>query len=151
MIEKAAAKNYGPALYEVAIREIEGRDQPQESGKGLERMREASILGSTQAQFYLGHRYETGAGVPIETDRARRYFRLCAAQGVPACQYRLGSLLFNAPDRPERDYVQAIAWLQLAGERGVPAARDIVSKEEAKLTPAQLKWVATLKAQLVRK
>jgi TPR repeat protein len=46
-------------------------------------MREASVLGSPQAQFYLGNRYETGNGVPREMDRARRYFRLCAAQEFP--------------------------------------------------------------------
>jgi Gram-negative bacterial TonB protein C-terminal len=29
LIQKAAAKNYGPAMYEIAIRQIEGRDLPQ--------------------------------------------------------------------------------------------------------------------------
>lgn len=151
LIQRAAAKNYGPALYEIAIRQIEGRDFPKDAEKGLEMMRQASVLGSPEAQFYLGNRYETGSGVPPEFDRARRYFRLCAAQGVPLCQYRLGSLLLNAPDRPERDYVQAVAWFQLAGEQGIKEARDIASRESAKLTPAQASWVAALKAQLVRK
>jgi TPR repeat protein len=59
--------------------------------------------------------------------------------------------LFDAPDRPERDYVQAVAWFQLAGEQGIPEAKDIASKEAATLTSAQLNWVTTLKAQLVRK
>jgi TPR repeat protein len=114
-------------------------------------MRQASILGSPQAQFYLGNRYETGSGVPRELDRARRYFRLCAAQGVPLCQYRLGRLLFDAAGRPERDYVQAVAWFQLAAEHGILEAKDIASQEAAKLTPAQTVWMASLKAQLVRK
>jgi TonB family protein len=151
LIEKAAARNYGPALYEIAVRKIEGRDLPKEIEKGLAMMREASVLGSPQAQFYLGNRYETGTGVPQELDRARRYFRLCAAKGVPMCQYRLASLMFDAPDRPERDYVQAVAWFQLAGEQGIPEARDIVANEAAKLTSAQTSWLTTLKAQLVQK
>src|SRR5260370_42495318 len=117
----------------------------------METMRHASILGSPQAQFYLGNRYETGGGVPRELDRARRYFRLCAAQGVPVCQYPLGRLLLDSANRPERDYVQAVAWFQLAGERGIQEARDIASREAAKLTPAQTIWMTTLKAQLVRK
>jgi TPR repeat protein len=59
--------------------------------------------------------------------------------------------LLDAPDRAERDYVQAVAWFQLAGEQGIPEARDIASRESAKLTPAQTGWMTTLKAQLVRK
>jgi TPR repeat protein len=151
LIQKAAAKNYGPALYEIAIRQIDGRDLPKDAEKGLEMMRQASVLGSPLAQLYLGDKYETGSGVPRELDRARRYFRLCAAHGVPMCQYRLGRLLFDAPDRPERDYVQAVAWFQLAGEQDMPQAKDIALREAAKMTPAQMGWMASLKAQLVRK
>lgn len=113
LIQRAAAKNYGPAMYEIAIRQIEGRDLPKDVEHGLETMRQASVLGSPQAQFYLGNRYENGDGVPRELDRAHRYFRMCAAQGVAQCQFRIASLLFNAPDRPERDYVQAVAWFKL--------------------------------------
>ena len=151
LIQKAAAKNYGPALYEIALREIEGRDLPKDTEKGLDRMRHASLLGSLEAQYYLGNRYEIGTGVPRELDRARRYFRLCASQGISQCEYRLGNLMLNAPDPPENDYVQAVAWMQLAAEQGIPAAREIASREAAKLTPAQTGWVTTLKTQLLRK
>lgn len=150
-LQKAAAKYYGPALYEIAIRQIEGRDLPMNVEKGLEMTCQAAVLGSAQAQYYLGNRYEKGDGVPRELDRARRYFRLCATQGVPVCQYRLGRLLYSAEDRPERDYVQAVAWFQLAGENGIPEARDIASKEVANLTPEQTSRMTRLKAQLVRK
>jgi TPR repeat protein len=85
LTQKAAAKNHGPALYEIALREIEGRD------------------------------------------------------------------LLDVPDRPEHDYVLAVAWMQLAAEQGIPAAREIASRETAKLTPAEAGWVTTLKAQLLRK
>jgi TonB family protein len=151
LIQKAAAKDYGPAVYEIALRRIEGRDLSKDIEKGLEEMRQAATMGSPQAQFYLGNRYEKGDGVPRGFDRARRYFRLCAVQGVATCQYRLGTLLLDAPDRPERDYVQAVALFQLAGEQGVKEAKEIASKEAANLTPAQNNWVNTLKTQLVRK
>ena len=48
-------------------------------------MRQASVLGSPQAQFFLGNQYEKGIGVTPDLDRARRQFRLCASQGVAAC------------------------------------------------------------------
>jgi TPR repeat protein len=114
-------------------------------------MRQASVLGSAQAQFYLGNRYEKGDGLPRELDRARRYFRLCAARGVAQCQFRLASLLFNAPNRPERDYIQAVAWFQLAGDQGITEAKETALMEAAKFTPAQTNWLTTLKAQLVQK
>jgi TonB family protein len=151
LIQKAAAKKYGPALYEIAIRRIDGRDLPKDIDKGLEDMREAAILGSPLAQFYLGSRYQKGDGVPRDVDRARQYFRLCAVHRVAMCQYKLGRLLLDATDRPERDYVQAVALFRLAAEQGLQEANDIASREALKLTPVQNKWVDSVKAQLVRK
>jgi len=97
LVEKAAEKDYGPALYEVAIREIEGRDLPADAEKGMETMRQAAVLGSIQAQLYLGLRYEKGQSVPADAEHARRYFRLCASKGsryastgwVTCCSMRL--------------------------------------------------------------
>ena len=108
-------------------------------------------MGSRQAQLYLGQRYETGDGVPLELDRARRYYRLCAAQALAICQYRLGRLLYDAPQRPERDYLQAIALFQLAAEQNLIDAQLIASQDASKLSPEQSAWVNTLKRQIVRK
>jgi TPR repeat protein len=151
LIQKSAAKGYGPALYEISIRHIDGHDLPRDVDKGLQEMREAATSGSKQAQFYLGNRYEMGDGVPMECDRARRYYRLCAAQGVSLCQYRLGRLLYGAEERPERDYLQAMALFQLAAEQGLAEAQQIVAREGPKLTVEQTAWVTTLKRQIVRK
>jgi TonB family protein len=151
LVQKSAARNFGPALYIVALRRIEGQDQPQDVEKGLVEMGRASGQGSAQAQFYLGNRYEKGDGVRLDLGQARRFFRLCAADGVATCQYRLGGLLINEPNRTEDDYVQSVALFQLAAEQGLPQAKDLASKETAKLTAAQSEWVATLKRELVRK
>lgn len=151
LIQKAAGKHYGPALYEIAMRRIEGRDLSRDSDKGLQEMRDAATFGSRQAQFYLGSHYETGDGVTRDPDRARRYYRLCAAQGVGVCQYRLGRLLYNEPERTERDYIQAIALFQLAAEQGMAEAQQAVSLDIPKLTSDQIDWVASLKRQIVRK
>jgi len=151
LIHKAAAKHYGPALYEIAIRRVYGRDLPADLDKGLQEMREAATLGSAHAQFHLGVRYEKGDGVPRELDRARRYYRLCAAQGVAVCQYRLGRLLYDAPERREREYLQAIALIQLAAEQNMAEAKILASNETSKLTTEQRSSVEALKRQIVRK
>src|SRR5262249_39255945 len=102
----------------IAIRQIRGMDLPRDTEKGFENMRTASMMGSTEAQYFLGNRYESGVGVAREPERARQYYRLCAAKGIARCEFRLGSLLLNGANRTERDVVQGVAWLQLAGEQG---------------------------------
>jgi TPR repeat protein len=114
-------------------------------------MREAAVLGSVHAQYFLGHRYETGKDVPRDPDRARRYYRQCASRGEKECQYRLGMLFLHAPNRREYEYLQALAFLQLAAEQNVPQATQIVARESSKLTGEQSGWDTRIKAQIVQK
>ena len=151
LIRKAADKHHGPALFDVGTAYCEGKGVPKDAEKGLRLIGDAAMLGSYPAQFYLGSHYEQGAGVPRDLDRARRDFRLCAATGHPDCQVRLGKLLLALPERRERDYVQAIAWLKLAADQGQAEARDLVEQESPRLTPEQLSAVLRLKAQMVHK
>lgn len=81
----------------------------------------------------------------------RRNFRLFAATGHPDCQVRLGKLLLAVPERRERDYVQAIAWLKLAADQGQAEARELVEQESPQLTPEQVSAALRLKAQMVHK
>ncbi len=148
LIQQAADHNYGPALYEVAIRSLRAGGDPAEMENDRQKLRDAAVLGSAQAQFYLGQAYEAGVGVPKEPDRARRYFRLCASRGDPHCQYHLGRLLLDKPGRSEDDYVQALAWLQLAADRKISEARIMLDREQPQLSTAQAALVSTWKSQL---
>ena len=150
LIAKAADKNYGPAIYEVGAMYLEARQSPAGVDKGIQLLRDAAVLGSKQAQYALATRYEAGDGLPRDQERARYFFRLCAAGGDANCQFRLGKLLFELPDRRERDYLQAIAFLQLAADQDVAQAKGIADAETARLNPEQLRWVNKLKGQLVR-
>jgi len=151
LIQKAANENYSPALYEIGPRAIRGEDPHCTPDKGWKMVRDAATLGSVQAQFYLGQAYENGDGVPKEPDRARRYFRLCAARGQSRCEHSLAQLLLEGSPRSEDDYVQAIAWFQLAAEQGDREAGVVVAQEQSNLTPAQLALVKGWKSQLLRK
>jgi TonB family protein len=146
---EAANQNYPAAMYDTGRRMMEGRRLPIDMEKGLELMRNAAVLGHKRAQFHLGVAFETGNGVPQDLVEARQYFRLCASAGEPPCQVKLAKLLLERPDRQERDYIQAIAWLQLAAERGSMHARMMLEEQHPELTPKQLAWVDKLKAQLV--
>lgn len=87
--------------------------------------------------------------LPKDADRARQYFRMCAAQGDASCQYRIGQLLFIRPKRIESDYLQALAWLDLAADQNMTDAIAFMSRERPRLTAKQAEWVERLKSQLV--
>jgi TonB family protein len=150
LIAKAADKNYGPAIFDLGVLYLEGTQVPLDAEKGLKLIHDAALLGSVPAQYQLGQRYEAGSALPRDAERARHYFRLCAAKGDPNCQLKLGKLLLDLPAREESDYVQALAWLQLAADRGNNEAKNIAAAETRKLTQAQEDWMDKLKAQLVR-
>jgi len=149
LIVEAAEKNFAAAMYEEGRMLLEGRRLPQDPDKGLELVRNAAVLRSRPAQFYLGAAYERGEGLPQSPDQARQYYRLCALQGETICQVRLAKMLLDKPEREDRDYLQAIAWLELADERGDPQARVWLDQERTSLSAAQVEWVNKLKAQFV--
>ncbi len=59
-------------------------------------------------------------------------------------------LLDNSP-REERDFLQAIAWLELAAEDRNDEARLLLDSQDRHLTATQISWVKKLKEQLVRR
>jgi TPR repeat protein len=137
-------------VFEVGKMYLEGRGVAADPERGMKMIRDASVLGSPAAQFFLGTHYETGEGVEQDRERAQRAFRLCAASGQAPCQFRLASLLLNNPVRRERDYIQAIAWLDLAGAQGSAPASALLEKETPHLTAAQKAWAADLKSHLLQ-
>jgi TPR repeat protein len=110
-------------------------------------VKNAAVLGSRQAQFFLGAAYESGDEVPQSDDRARHYFRLCAAEGETPCQVRLALLLMQNANNKDREFLQALAWLDLAAEHGDLQARMILDREQSGLSPQQISWVSKLKEQ----
>ena len=148
LLEAAAKKGDDYALSELGNRYLKGEGVPQDKNRGLDMLKEASVLGSTQAQFQLGQRFETGDSAEKDLARAMRHFRLCAAKGVAACQYRLARLLMEDP--LERNRIQGIAWMELASVEIAEADREIRRLKKT-LTEEQVKWVAQLKPQLLRR
>jgi TonB family protein len=145
----SSEKNFGPAMYEVGRMQLAGEEVPLDAQKGLQLIHDAAVLGSTGAQLYLGTLYEAGKDAPRDVMKARRYYRLCAAAREPVCQFRLARLLLADPDRSERQYVQALAWLQLASEAGSSQARALFERERPNVTAEQNTWIASLKPQLL--
>jgi TonB family protein len=146
---EACAKNHAAAMYETGRMMMEGRRLPMDLEKGLELVRNAAVLRNRQAQFFLGAAYENGDLLPASQDQARQYYRMCAAAGDAHCQVRIARLLLERPGRQEREYLQAVAWLELAVERGSMQAKKMLEPEREMLSAKQTSWVNKLKEQLL--
>ena len=151
LVIEAAKENYPSAMFDTGRMMMEGRRLAKDPERGLELVRNAAILGNRRAQFFLGVAYLSGYGVPQDRDRANQNFRLCATVGETSCQVQLAKLLLENAAREERDFLQAIAWLELAAEDRNDEAKLILAQEQTPLSPQQISWVKKLKAQLVQR
>lgn len=148
LILEAAAKFYAPAMFDQGRMLLEGRRLEKDPDRGLELIRNAAVLRNRAAQFYLASAYDNGGLLPASPEQARQYFRLCALQGETVCQTRLAKLLLEKEGREERDYLQAVAWLEIATDHGDVLARLLLEPERPNLTEAQTEWVDRIKAQI---
>lgn len=152
LLKRASEKYDKHALYVLGVFNIEGQHMPADREKGLKLLRDASMHGSPAAQLYLGSHYANGDTLsPPDQDRARYYFRLCAARGNARCQFELGKLLSQAPGENKGDPVQALAWLELAHEGSMKDADPLLLKLRETLTEGEAKRAEKLKTQLVRR
>lgn len=152
LIEGAAQAKFGPAMFVIATRSLEGTNASKDSKEIKDMIRTAAILGSAQAQYFMGSAYEHGnpdLGFRQDEDSARQFYRLCAASGQMLCQYRLGDLLLKRSNAQERDVLQGVAWLELSADQGEPEAKSLLGRQN--LTSEQTKRVTTLKQQLVHR
>ncbi len=137
LVIEAARANYPSAMFDAGRMMMEGRRLPKDPEKGLELVRSAAILGNRRAEFFLGVSYLNGDELPRDAGRANQNFRLCAAAGETPCQVQLAKLLLQNSPCEERDYLQAIAWLELAAEERNDEAKLILAQRRAPLSPQQ--------------
>lgn len=99
-----------------------------------------------------GSKYESGEGLgAADPERARYYFRLCAARGVARCELNLGRLLIPPPGEKKGDPVQALAWLELASDVSPTEAAPLTQSLRQQLSADDIEKAEKLKLQLLRK
>lgn len=152
LIDKAVDRYDNNALFVLGKLYENGSGVTLDRDKGLKLIREASTYGSARAQFYLGLKYESGdeTGGP-DPERARYYFRLCAARGTALCQFHLGKLLIPGPGEVKGDPVQAAAWLELARDGSVSDAEALAQSLRERMSAEETRMVEKLKPQLLRR
>jgi uncharacterized protein len=149
LLEQAANAKYGPAMYEFGRKLADGKEVPQDLGRGRALIMQAATLDSASAQYFVGAAMEVGTDYPKDLEKSREFFRLCAAGGLAPCQFRLGSSILTMEKRRESDYVEAIAWLQLASKAGETRATEMLSRES--YPSAIAARVGEIKLTLVKK
>jgi TPR repeat protein len=98
-------------------------------------LRPLAEQGDARAQYYLGTRYFTGAGVPQDNAEALKWFRLSADQENADGQGALGSMYYMGAGVPQ-DYVLAHMWFNLSAARGGSSERrDSILHQ---MTPEQI-------------
>ena len=80
-------------------------------------VREHAAAGNAQAQFALGNRYFSGAGVPQDYGQALLWFMKSADQGFAPAQNQLGYMYQHKFGVP-RDYKRAVAYYRSAAKQG---------------------------------
>ena len=98
-----------------AAQEAEGKG---DWGRVFRVCRAAADAGERNCQYYLGHLYANGLGVPRNPSLAQTYLRRCAAQGQLDCEEALGLPDRGGTDRP-----------------GGPAGADAASKWSLRRSP----------------
>ena len=82
----------------------------------------AAWQGHPQAQFNLGHCYESGKGVPQDNEEAVKWYRKAAEKGLADAQDSLGFCYDNGKGVPQ-DYFEAVKWFRKAAEQGHDGAQ----------------------------
>lgn len=148
-------------LFDEGMNDMIGADQYRDPIRGMERIRQAAVLGYAPAQmamaFYsetpeqafdwckkaalqddalgewcVGLRYYNGFGVSRNVTEAEKWLRKAANQGNPFAAYIIGLI------KEERDPKSAPAWFQQAAEQGLPQAQQklgLLLKEGRYLKP----------------
>ena len=80
-------------------------------------LRDLAEVGNAEAQNELGHRYETGRGVPQDFGAAVTLYRQAAERGVARGQGNLGAMYANGTG-VERDDDAALVWFRRAADQG---------------------------------
>jgi len=94
-------------LYETEKDEIE-----------VARLWRAASQGHVDAQYELGHKYDTADGVWHSDSKAARWYRRAAHQGHAGARYELGMMYRYEHGHFGQDLDEAARWFRLAAEQG---------------------------------
>jgi len=106
--------------------------------------------GNADAQYYLGHMYRQGEGVPENDSAAAKWFTHAAQQGHANAQFYL-SVMYYYGQGVDQDNVYAYMWWNIALSQGNPNAMDWRGIMEKRMTPSQIEKAEAFARECVSK
>lgn len=82
----------------------------------------AAKQGNAEAQYSLGHLYESGEGITRNYAEALQWYRKAAEQGFTLAQNNLGFMYENGQG-VKRNYPEAVKWFRKAADQGYALAQ----------------------------
>ena len=79
--------------------------------------------GDAETQYFLGHMYAEGQGVPRQNGKAAVWFRQAAEQGNGYGQFALG-YLYDKGIGVAQDDAEAARWYRKSAEQGITVAQN---------------------------
>jgi len=73
--------------------------------------------GDAEAQYNLGSVYDSGFGVPVDSDEAVRWYKEAADQGHPRAQLKLG-IMYILGEGTRQSLINGTRWVRNASEGG---------------------------------
>jgi hypothetical protein len=123
-----------PGAPTVAAQNVSGRAIDKDSAEALRKLADA---GDADAQWRMGVRYHTGAGVPQDDRQAVQWFLRAAEQGHISAQATLGAY-YSAGRGVPQDFSRAYFWSRLALAQGDDTSKPRLEHLAALMTPPQI-------------
>lgn len=136
----AAAQAGDPKANFIYAQHLEFGDQVDADPAGaLEHYRRAAAADYPEAAFQLGKIYHDGLlGVREDQAEGLRLYRRAARLGSPEATYNVGAMLASGRGA-RRDYVEGLAWLMLAADRGSDPSNAVGQlRERLRRRPAMI-------------
>lgn len=112
------------ALYELGIAHLDGEFAPKDYAAAREYFRRASVLGVSEARFYMFKMQLRGLGEPAQPVVALKEIESMANLGIPEAANYWGYIHYwgTAEAGTKRDHDIAFKYVRIAAEKGHPVA-----------------------------
>ena len=119
-LKQQAIEGDGAAIYELAVREADGRGMTRDLALAARLYEKLATAGYAPAQYRLAGQYEKGSGVVRDLAQAKLWYARAAEQGHARSMHNLAVIYAENPSPSGKpDFATAGSWFRLAAEYGV--------------------------------
>jgi TPR repeat protein len=99
--------------YNKSIDFLQGDGVAKDFEKSFALNAQAAHAGYRSAILAMGWYYLGGVGVPLDSEKAKKWYRKSARHGEPKAMFSLGRIFYA-----DRDYIESLIWFNRAADAG---------------------------------